>query len=146
MLIIRTYSYQELPRIRPCGSIKPFDGNPSLVLQLSFINNVRRFLSMFRDDILHSKPRCSCLKLVNGIFTKWRQITCLTRPFFLLNKIKLSGKSEDSNKMGHAKRIYIPTTWDSATTPFFCVTQQHEQSLDNAQLIAKLSLSCKITN
>lgn len=70
--------YHELPGIRPSRSIKAFDSDPPLILQLPFINYIRGLLPMFRDYVFWRKSRCSLLKLFNREFTECRQITRFT--------------------------------------------------------------------
>lgn len=63
-------TYQKLSGIRPSRSIKSFYSNPPLIFKLTLVNHIWSLFSMFRNYILHSKPRCCHLECLNGVFNE----------------------------------------------------------------------------
>lgn len=150
---IQRTTYQELPGIGPSRPVKSFDSNPPLILQLSFINDIRGFLPMLRNNVLYRKARCSYPQLFNGIFTKCRQIANFT--FFLIfcqinvDTIKTDfliarkGIGNCTHKRESGKSFDTPAFCASWTGLFCSDIKQHEVSFEHPQPILRPPIRSK---
>lgn len=138
--------YHKLPGIRPSWSIKSFDSNPHLIFKFPFVDYIWSLFPMFRNYILHRKPRCSVSKLINRVFMKCGQTTNFT---ILLIFCKQTEKSHTAIALLQKRKdVYfnkhLPMLWVSATGPFCSETQQHAESLEQPQPIPIPEINCKV--
>lgn len=71
--------FHELARVGPGRAAEALDGDPALGVELALVDDVRRLVAAFGDDVLGGEARGGEAELLEGELLEWREVVPVPR-------------------------------------------------------------------